>query len=353
MARGERLIDTAPAVLLREAWEIGAPPMAWITNRSSLGKAFARLETSGGPLYARRYPVGISSQWLAAVHDAVDGLTDRGFDLIPAFIPTPGGETVVRHVGSYYDLSAWAVGDRFSTGPSFERLANLGSAVARLHLAGREAKGPPIRLDWLSPRHLVVQKLAWDSIPRGKDSWLNLELLQSFFEPLARDEEIARDRRTRSVVGVATAALAVIDRFGPPTPDADPPTLTHGDLRIDHVRFQGHRATALLDLDTLGLRPPAGDLAALCADFAEWDLARCAAILDGYRRHHPVSSSTLASLPHLATLRTLGVLRERLRAWLDPERRGTPDASLEGPVPHWCDQLRTLIGLDLTAFHSI
>lgn len=353
MARGERLIDTAPAVLLREAWEIGAPPMAWITNRSYLGKAFARLETTGGPLCLRRYPAGISSQWLAAVHDAVDGLTRRGFELIPRFIPTPRGETVVRHVGAYYDLSPWVAGDRFSTGFVFERLANLGGAVARLHLAGSDAKGPPVRLDWLSPRHLAVQKLAWDSVPRGKDSWLNLEGLTTFFEAIEHDDNIALDARARFVVGVATAALDWLGQSGAPLPDDDPPTLTHGDLWIDHVRFEGHRVSALLDLDTLGLRPPAGDLAALCADFAEWDLARCAAILDGYRRHRPVSGSTLDALPRLAALRTLGVLRERLRAWLDPERRGTPEAFLEGPVSHWCAQLRTLIGLDLVAFRSI
>jgi Ser/Thr protein kinase RdoA (MazF antagonist) len=351
LARGERLIDTLPAVLLREAWEIGAPPMLWITNRSYHGKAFARLESGDGPLCLRRYPVGTSPQWLRAIHQAVDELASRGFELIPPFIPTPRGETVVRHVGSYYDLSPWIDGDRYTPGPYFDRLASLCEAIGRLHQAGRGAKSPPVRLDWLSPRHLEIQKLAWDSVARGRDSWHDPANLAAFFEPLSRSEAVAGDARARSLVETATAALDWIGRANLPAQDDNPETLTHGDLWIDHVRFAGARVLALLDHDTLGLRPPAGDLAALCGDFAEWDLAACAAILDGYRRHYLVSE--LGGLPRLAALRAVGVLRERLRAWLDPARRNTVEGSLEGPVQHYRSQLRTLMALDLAAFRSI
>jgi Ser/Thr protein kinase RdoA (MazF antagonist) len=177
--------------------------------------------------------------------------------------------------------------------------------------------------------------------------------LTAFFEPLAQDDAIARDSGARQVLSTATSALTWLDRVGPPPPDTGPVTLTHGDLWTDHVRFDGARVSALLDLDTLGLRPPIGDLAALCSDFAEWDLARCAAVIDGYRRHGTVSRDMLEALPRLAALRTLGVLRDRLRAWLDPARHDLPEASLGGPVTYGSARLRTLEKLDLAAFASI
>ena len=354
MARLERLMDIGPAVLLREAWEIGAPPMAWITSRSYLGKSFARLETSNGPLYLRRYPVGTSPQWLRAVHAAMDGLTRRGFDVIPPFLPTPTGETLIRHGGLHYDLSPWAPGSRVATNAlGFDRLGNLGAAVARLHLAGANASGPTVRLDWLAPRHLAVQKLAWDSVPRGKDSWLSVDQVRAFFAPLAANATVQQDASAREVVATAALALDWIDRVGASPADDEAPILTHGDLWSDHVRFEGSRVTAIVDLDTLGLRPPTGDIAALCADFAEWDLARCAAVLDGYRRHRPVATSAIEALPRLSAQRTLGVLRERLRAWLGETPDNAPGASLAGPVPYWCAQLRALTALDLPAFARI
>ena len=347
-------MDTAPAVLLREAWEIDAPPAAWVTNGSYLGKVFARLAAVDGPLYLRRYPLGTSPQWLAAVHKAIDDLIRRGFELIPAFIPTPRGDTLVRHVGYYYDLSPWAPGESVSIEAlRHDRLASLGAAVAGLHLAGDGASGPPVRLDWLSPRHGTVQKLAWDSVPRGKDPWLHSDNLEAFFRPLAGNDSIERNPKAKAVVSAALAALQWIDRVGPPPADGSSSTLTHGDLWIDHVRFNGSRVSALLDLDTLGQRPPTGDLAALCADFARWDLARCAALLDGYRQFRPIGADTLGAIPRLAARRTLGVLRERFRSWLESGEGGRSDVALGGPVPDWCEQLRILGSLDLTAFGTI
>ena len=354
LPRGVRLIDTAPAVLLREAWEIAAPPVAWISNENYLGKALARLEAIDGPLCLRRYPTGTSPQWLATVHATVDGLVRRGYDLIPPFIATPRGDTLVRHVGYYYDLSPWAAGESLSVETlGDDRLASLGSAVARLHLTGGDAPSLPVRLDWLATRHLTAQKLAWDSIPRGKDPWLLSDNLKSFFGPLASDDVVLRNPRASSVIGTAMAALDWIGRVGPPGADGNPPTLTHGDLWTDHVFFKESSVSALLDLDTLGQRPPTGDLAALCADFARWDPARCAALINGYRQILSIETETIERLPRLAALRTLGVLRERLRDWRNREEGSRSDEALGGPVPYWCGQLRTLAALDLRAFSSI
>jgi hypothetical protein len=73
----------------------------------------------------------------------------------------------------------------------------------------------------------------------------------------------------------------------------------------------------------------------------------------GYRNARGVTPDRVAALPRLGGMRVLGILRERLRAWSDPDQRGKPEASLAGPVPYWLDQLRTLMALDLKAFARI
>src|SRR5262249_62374571 len=136
-------------------------------------------------------------------------------------------------------------------------------------------------------------------VRRGKDAWQRPETLATFFAPLADpDATTQSDETARSIVEVANAALRWLDQ-APPAADlvADPPTLTHGDLWPDHVRFGDAEVSGLLDLDTLALRPPLGDLAALCADFALWDLGRCRAVIQGYRRAPPPPPAAAAPPP--------------------------------------------------------
>jgi len=327
-----------PEILVQEGWGISAPPTFW-EETGPTGKARARVQTAAGPLYLRRYPKTISTSWLTATHEAVGYLDRRGFELFPRFIPNEFGETLVHHGRHWYDLAEWAAGDTFTAQQlNDEQLENLGEAIAHLHQAGEGASGPPVRFDWLSGRLAETLHLAWDSVARGKDAWQNPENLATFFGPLAGDERVMSNERARDVVAAADETL----RWLGPDPGIsvlanESPTLTHGDLWPDHVRVQGARPVALLDLDTLALRPPAGDLAALLADFALWRPEGSTAVLVGYRRRRAVSEETIAALPRLAALRTLGVFRARLSAWLTH-----PEAPLAGPIEYWLDQLRTI-----------
>jgi Ser/Thr protein kinase RdoA (MazF antagonist) len=356
LPKRDRYRELSPEAVLGEAWGIDAPPASWVVDRGYTGKEHARLLGPSGALLLRRYPPGTSQPWLDEVHAAVSYLERRGFRLFPSFQATESGETVVHHSGYLYDLAP-LIGGASIPLADLDRveLVSLGAAVARLHGAGSGARGPEVRLDRLTGRFAGVQRLAWDPVPRGKDAWQRPETLAAFFAPLdTPDAPTHADETARGIVEVAIAALRWLDQ-APPAADlaADPPTLAHGDLWPDHVRFSGAEVSGLLDLDTLAVRPPLGDLAALCDDFALWDLARCRAVIQGYRQERPVPPASVAALPRLAVLRTLGVLRARLRAWLDPEQRSAPFASLGGPVPYWRDQLRTLLALDLAAFGEL
>lgn len=333
--------DIAPEALLAEAWRLSAGPALWDEDESYVGKAYARMSTDEGEVCLRRLPVGVSPAWLEAEQHAVDYLAAHGFGLFPRFIPTEAGDLAVIHGGRWYELTAWAPGES-AAAPSLsdEQLANLARAIARLHLAGASAPGPPVRFDWLTPRQAAIQHLAWDPISRGKNAWQNPNALAAFFHSLLRDHERAASSNTaREIVELARKTLARLGPAALPTLSGASPTLAHGDLWTDHVRFQGNAVTALLDLDTLALRPPGGDVAALCADFALWGARRSQLILDAYRGEHPLSTEEADEIPVLGALRALGILRARLSIWLEARDRSAREEELDRSTAFWREQL--------------
>jgi|GEM_PF-6952803 len=334
----ENLEQPTPEVLVQEAWGVSVAPALWEETAWS-GKAYAKLYSAGGALYLRRYPKTISATWLSAVHEAVAYLESHGVRLFPHFLPSEIGDSLVHHRRNWYDLSDWAPGGPIRPEQlSDEQLTNLGDAIARLHQAGVGSPGPAVRFDWLSGRSAETLYLAWDPVARGNDAWQKPENLAAFFGPLVLDERVAAAPEVRDAISAAEETLRWLGpTAGIEALTAETPTLAHGDLWWDHAWFDGTVVGALLDLDTLAVRPPGGDVAALYADFGLWEPGRCAAILAGYRRHREVPSEVLAALPRLAALRTLGVLRSRLRSWL-----ARPEAPLAGPIRYWIEQLRAI-----------
>lgn len=340
----DRYWEAEPAVLLREAWRLHASPAEWVVESSFTGKALAYLQSDDGPVCLSRLPDKASPRWIEAVQDAVAYLERNGFNLFPRFIPTESGDTAVHYGGRWYDLTAIAPGHPVSpealTSPELEHLAR---AIGRLHRSGDGARGPAVRFDWLGPGQARVQRLAWDPVARGKNAWQKPENLTAFFGPLDLDAEpLTGNDTAREIVGLARETLAWLGDDPLAALAAAPQTLTHGDLWAEHVHFVEDEVGALLDLDTLALRPPGGDVAALCADFGLWDLDRGRTILAAYRQERSNTPEAVAELPNLGALRTLGVLRSRLSAWLEAAQAGTTSDILGGPVPYWLGQLRTL-----------
>jgi Ser/Thr protein kinase RdoA (MazF antagonist) len=339
--RGERY-EMAPAVLVDEVWRIPAAPATWEVAAGASGKTLARLPTADGPLCLRRYPPGASPQWLAALHQGAAYLERHGFSLYPRLIASEQGETLVHHSGHWYDLTSWIATPVTPVGELTEaQLTNLGTTIARLHQAGEGAPGPVVRFDWLSGHLLTAEQLAWDPVARGKDPWQRVENLAAFFAPLiAGGTPLGQAPELRPLLEIVQATVQWLAAHGSIAEIASQPvTLTHGSLRADNVRFTGEAVSALLDRDTLALRPPLGDLAALLTDFGRWDADRCAALVRGYRQQRPVAEESLAELPHLAALHTLGLIRARLHTWEAAGHVPTAAALTASPVAHWVETL--------------
>lgn len=338
-------IEITPEALLFESWRLRARPAPWIEDQSHVGKAFARMETDDGAFLLRRLPQGVSPLWLESIQDAVGFLDRKGFHLFPRFIPTEVGADAAFHGGRWYDLTAWAPGAPVAAELlTDDQLASVGTAIAQLHDAGENAAGPPVRFDWLTGSQAEVQRLAWDPVPRGKNAWQNPANLAQYYQTLpANNERLEGSPVAREIRSLAQETLG---RLGP-----DPiaalasmtPTLTHGDLWAEHVRFVDSEVAALIDLDTLAVRPPGGDVAALCADFALWNDRRCQVVLDAYQRGRRLSPEAIQELPRLGALRALGVLRARLSAWLEAKDRRAREEVIDRSTAFWRRQLRVLL----------
>lgn len=334
-----------PASLLAESWRITVGPAGWIDDRSSVGKAFAALETDDGPVFLRRLPIGTSPRWLNAIHEATAFLDRAGFSLFPRFISTDAGDLAVLHGRRWFDLSVWPPGAPVRPESlSDAQLVNLARAIGRLHAAGEGAPGPAVRTDWLTATQASTQRLAWDPIARGKDAWQKPENLAGYYlGPASADLRVPSSETGREILDLARRTLA---RVGPAPLQAlarQPPTLTHGDLWFDHVRFDGDTVTALLDLDTLGLRPPGGDVAALAADFALGDARRVELVIEAYRGERSLPPAAAAELPDLAALRALGVIRARWSRWLDQSDPVPIDDDLARATVFWRRQLHAFL----------
>ncbi len=174
--------------------------------------------------------------------------------------------------------------------PTPTHCAQAGSALARLHMAGKSF--PMTR-----PNDL------------GRASWRRL------FEN-CRDRA---DEVTEGLEAEIFSALRVLDENWP---DGLPSGLIHADLFPDNVFFMGDKLTGLIDFYFACTDALAYDLAiclnAWCFERgAEFNITKARRLLSAYRDVRPVNDAELAALPLLARGAALRFLLTRLYDWLN------------------------------------
>ncbi|HEY0832587.1 MAG TPA: homoserine kinase [Azospirillum sp.] len=168
--------------------------------------------------------------------------------------------------------------------------AQLGGALARLHLAG----------DGFTMRRENALSLA---------GWLDLDAK-------------CRDRADTVQPGLAALLGDEVDWLRDNWPDELPTGVIHADLFPDNVFFQGERLTGLIDFYFA------------CNDFLAYDVAICLnawcfepdgafnatkarLLLSNYQKVRPLSAAELAALPLLARGSAVRFLLTRLYDWLN------------------------------------
>ena len=214
----------------------------------------------------------------------LDGGTQARVDL-------SGGETIRGRLLTFVQGKAWR--ESVPAGP--ERLADLGSLIARMHLALSEFSHPQAH-----------RTHAWD-LARAQQHRTAVLILN--------DPE---QRRILEQIFLGYAALVV------PVMDALPRTIIHGDLNDDNVLIQGGRISGILDFGDCLTNPMACDLAIALAyhTLDEPDpLSAAADIIGAYHRVRPLTLDEITVLfPLMCTRLAVSVLISARRRKIDPAR---------------------------------
>lgn len=206
----------------------------------------------------RRWPNAMQDErQLRAIHATLNAAVRDGLDVVPAPLPTMQGATIVREDDVYWELAPWMPGTAdYHTNPSTARFENALTTLARFHTAvckptQRQGQVPGI-LDRLQiTEYWLGQDLA---VLRGKiesePSCPYQDQFQRILDAFAAHGEGLRCR----LIDASQWSL--------------PLQACIRDVRAEHVLFEGHRVSGLVDFgamrnDHIGL-----DLARLLGSLA-------------------------------------------------------------------------------------
>lgn len=227
-----------------------------------------RVETVTGPLCLKAWPSrSHSADHLRFMHRLMRTARSAALSFVPEVMATPAGDTVVEHLGSFWDLTTWMPGVAdFHARPESPRLAAAIEALAGLHSSWRPTA--PEYLPCPAVRRRLGIARAWQVGPRP----------EGFGRPVT-DAVGARARRAldRHLSAIVAELQAWEDRRVPVQPCV-------GDLWHDHVLFVDDRVGGIIDFGSVKVDHVAVDLGRLLGslvgdDRGAWDFA-----MERYRR---------------------------------------------------------------------
>jgi Ser/Thr protein kinase RdoA (MazF antagonist) len=235
--------------------------------------------------------------------------------IIPDPLPSPSGETFIRHVEHLWELTRWLPGRAdFHARPTRTRLRAAMRALARFHTAsaasGAEFGVAPAWLD-RQRQFEELQRGGWEVIETAHRRPLapELDVVAGRLYPLAR--QAARNAALARQLS-ATPRLAL------------QPAIR--DIHHDHVLFTGDEVTGIIDFGTLRIDTPLADIARLVGSLVgdDAEARRCA--LDAYGELRPLSE---ADRQIVNVLDESGVILAACNwlTWLYVERRVMGDAA--------------------------
>jgi Ser/Thr protein kinase RdoA (MazF antagonist) len=292
-------------------------PLA-ITNVISLGNrgGFSgarlwRIECSTGLLCLRAWATGVDESRLAFIHGLMTRAHAAGLAYVPGVRPTGEGRTCVEQAGRLWDLTSWRAGRAdFRDCPSAVRLEAACLALARLHLAWREALEGPCP----AVRRRLECARQW------------LELLASGWRPFFTEGQLdpvqSWAQRAWPLVQVRIHDLP--KRLVPWTARRFRLQPCLCDVWHDHVLFEGNTLTGLIDYGSARVDHVAVDLARLLGSLTGDDGQLRAAGLGAYRRLRPLTAEEVDLVAVLDETGTLLAAVNWLK-WLYHEQRPFED----------------------------
>ncbi len=307
MERAARTVCTA--FLQREAIVRWQP----LGNHGGFSGALLwRIETLAGTFCLRAWPPGFpSKEQLQVIHRLMLEAHELGY--VPSVHKVAGDPTCVEEGGRLWELTTWLPGlADFQSHPSVERLQAALEAVARLHRLW-QANGATTGACGAVARRLV-----------------RLEELGP--ERLERMEAGIRQGQRHLIDAWAGRALSQVRRWRPPACQAlnawvstyVPLQPCLCDVWHDHILFEGHRVTGIVDYGSIRRDNPAADLARLIGSLVGDDAALRQTAIAEYQKLRPLTEEERALVEVLDWTGVVVGAGNWLR-WLYLERKSFED----------------------------
>ncbi len=237
------------------------------------GAELWRFESASGPLVARAWPITMTAERLAAIHDWLSTASGLSFIAVP--LADLKGRTASEHGGRLWELQPWLRGspgppERARVEAAFRGLGALHALFAFARMEG-QSTGLAQRADEL--RGLLQEGLY--RIEGGA--------IKSF--GVAGREWLSRARALAPPLLEATTRAA--RRIVPLQPCLR-------DARPDHFLFDGERLSGLVDYGAMGIETVAADLARLIGEWFPGDRPLKGIALAAYDGVRPLATSETA-----------------------------------------------------------
>jgi homoserine kinase type II len=228
----------------------------------------------------RRWPAEHpSADALAWIHQQLRRAVTAGCDFVPLPLPTPDGQTFVRHAGHLWELSEWMPGRAdFHLQPTHNKLIAALRALARFHQATADAatdrpgRSPGLEVRWLQLQSTTPQRL----------STLNGTLDAAYGPQIQRLAQQVLQLVPQCLQSARTAVAAARDLITPTQPCIR-------DIWHDHVLYQGERVSGFIDFGAMRIETPVGDIARLLGSLVGNDPQRWREGLAAYEEVRPVT----------------------------------------------------------------
>ena len=255
------------------------------------GAGVFKVESTTGTYCFRRWPVSqTSSTRVLAIHQLLELANHRSIAAVPVPIRADSGTTLSEVAGEFWQLEPWMPGVAdFLTRPSDKRLKSAMTQLAQFHNAIRNW-GPMAQVSqWFQPPSLSSSSTVGHRI-RLIDGYASS--VADFEAKLAKEHD-ARFRAVSSQIAMLfqTAHPGVKQELAAVAELSVPLQPCIRDLWHDHLLFDGHELSGIVDFGAMATDSVSCDLSRLLGSLFGDDLASWQRGLSHYESVRPITEA--------------------------------------------------------------
>jgi Ser/Thr protein kinase RdoA (MazF antagonist) len=256
------------------------------------GAIVLSVETDAGPHCLRGWPAEADPERIGGLHRLLVHAASHGIWFIACPVPASDGRTLVSVAGRHWQLEPWLPGRAdFSSRPSDGRLTEALQSLARLHMAMAGFQPRGAETPWFFSQAAMPAPAVVERVER-LEGWSDEKLALlgnriertpeccAGFNAAATSILVGFSRHSKTIAAELRAAARLTVRVQP----------CLRDVWHDHLLFEGHRVTGIVDPGAARSDTVAADLSRLVGSLVADDRRRWEVAIEAYECVRPLTS---------------------------------------------------------------